>query len=113
MLGLTSGGSGVWRLMPSHPAAQSPRTARLLVVGVGIVIGTRLPAGTRDAGGAASPGGTGDMRGFCNGERLAFRGGRLLRRHRLWCGPLCRRPRAPLPRLTWLVLLARLTARLA
>ena len=98
--------------MPSHPAAQSPRTARLLVVGVGIVIGTRLPAGTRDAGGAASPGGTGDMRGFCNGERLAFRGGRLLRRHRLWCGPLCRRPRAPLPRLTWLVLLARLTARL-
>ena len=77
------------------------------------MIGTRLPAGTRDAGGAASPGGTGDMRGFCNGERLAFRGGRLLRRHRLWCGPLCRRPRAPLPRLTRLVLLARLTARLA
>ena len=75
-------------------------------MGFGIVIGTR-PAGTCGAGGAASPGGAGDVRGFRNGERLAFRGGRLLRRHRLWRGLLGRRPRAPLPRL------ARLATRLA
>ena len=55
--------------MPSHPtAAYSPRTARLIVVGFGIVIGTRLPAGTCGAGGAASPGGAGDVWGFRNGE---------------------------------------------
>ena len=76
------------------------------------MIGTRLPAGTRGAGGAASPGGASDVRGFRDRERLAFRGGRLLRWHRLRCGVLGRRPRAPLPRLTWLVLLACLTTRL-